>query len=88
MFILRAMPQDGICKTQLCLAGAAENVYELVLYDLLDVGAGGLEVLTGVKVIRMLAEVLADAAGHGCGLVRGAAPRGCRLRRASCRRFR
>jgi len=41
-------------------AGAAENVDKLVLYNLLDVLAGGPEVLTGIEVIRMLAEILAD----------------------------
>ena len=45
-------------------AGAAQNVHQLVADDLLDVGAGGLQVLTGVEVIGMLVEVLTDGAGH------------------------
>ena len=47
------------------LTGAAEDVLELMLDEGLDVGAGGLEVLARVEVIRMLVEVGADRAGHG-----------------------
>ena len=46
------------------LAGAAQNVDQLVTNDFLDVGAGGLQVLTGVKVIGMLVEVLTNSAGQ------------------------
>ena len=45
------------------LTGAAEDVLELMLDEGLDVGAGGLEVLARVEVIRMLSEVLADRSG-------------------------
>ena len=47
------------------LAVAAQDVDQLVLDQLLDVGAGGLQILAGVKVVGMLVEVLTDGAGHG-----------------------
>lgn len=48
-----------------CLAGAAENVHQLVADQLLDIGPGGLEILTGVKLIGMLLHKLTDGARHG-----------------------
>ena len=40
------------------LAGAAQNVDQLVADQFLDVGAGGLQVLARIEVIGMLVEVL------------------------------
>ena len=54
----------------LSLAGAAQNIHQLVANDLLDVGAGGFQVLTGVEMIGMLVEVLTNGAGHGQAQVR------------------
>ena len=50
---------------QLGLAGAAEDVAQLVADELLDVGTGGLQVLARVELVGMLVEELADGAGHG-----------------------
>ena len=50
---------------QLGLAGAAEDVAQLVADELLDVGTGGLQVLTRVELVGMLVEELTDGAGHG-----------------------
>src|SRR5699024_2275830 len=47
------------------LAVAAQDVDQLVLDQLLDVGAGGLQVLAGVELVGVLVEELADGAGHG-----------------------
>ena len=43
---------------KLGLAVAAQHVHQLVAHQLLDVGTGGLQVLTGIKMIGMLVEVL------------------------------
>ena len=58
-------PAAGSLHALLRLAGAAEDVDQLVLDHFLDVVAGGLEVLARIEVIRMLDEVGADGAGHG-----------------------
>ena len=50
---------------KLSLASAAENVAQLVADELLDVGAGGLEILARVELVGMLVEELTDGAGHG-----------------------
>ena len=50
---------------KLSLAGAAEDVDELVADELLDVGACGLEILARVELVGMLVEELTDGAGHG-----------------------
>ena len=47
------------------LAVAAEDVDDLVSDHFLDGGAGGLQVLAGIEVGRMLGKVLADGGGHG-----------------------
>ena len=49
---------------KLGLAGAAQNVNQLVANDFLDVGAGGLQVLTGVELRGLIVEELTDGAGH------------------------
>ena len=46
------------------LACAAQDVDQLVADNFLDVGAGGLQVLTGIEVGGILVEVLTDGAGH------------------------
>ena len=51
-------------KMYLRLAVAAENIDQLVHNHCLDVGAGGLEVLTRIEMIGMLRKILADGAGH------------------------
>ena len=38
------------CDVKLGLAGAAQDVDQLVADNFLDVGAGGLQVLTGIEV--------------------------------------
>ena len=50
---------------QLGLAGAAEDVAQLVTDKLLDVGTGGLQVLAGIELVGVLRHELADGAGHG-----------------------
>ena len=52
-------------RLKLSLASAAENVAQLVADELLDVGAGGLEILARVELVGMLVEELTDGAGHG-----------------------
>ena len=47
------------------LAGAAQDVDQLVSDQILDVGAGGLQVLAGVELVGVLLKELADGAGHG-----------------------
>ena len=46
------------------LAVAAQNVDQLVLDHFLDGGAGGLQILAGVKLGRIVGEELTDSAGH------------------------
>lgn len=46
------------------LAVGAQNVDDLVGHHVLDGLTGRLQVLTGVEVIGMLVEVLADVASH------------------------
>ena len=50
---------------RLGLAGAAQDIDELVADQLLDVGTGGLQVLTGIELVGMLGKELTDGAGHG-----------------------
>lgn len=47
------------------LAGAAQHVHQLVAYQLLDVGAGGLQILAGIELVGVLVHELPDSAGHG-----------------------
>ena len=44
---------------------ATQNVNDLMTDHVLHSLTGGLQVLSGVEVIRMFSEVLADAGGHG-----------------------
>ena len=52
-------------RLKLSLASAAKNVAQLVADELLDVGAGGLEILARVKLVGMFIEEGAHGAGHG-----------------------
>ena len=46
------------------LAGAAQDVDQLVADQLLDVGTGGRQVVTGIELVGMLSKELTDSAGH------------------------
>ena len=59
---------------KLSLAGAAEDVDELVADELLDVGAGGLQILAGIELVGVLVHELTDGAGH-CLLYTSPSPR-------------
>ena len=43
---------------------ATENIYDLVLYELLDGSSCRLEVLSGIELVRVQSEELADSCGH------------------------
>lgn len=49
----------------LCFAATAEDMYDLVTNELLNVFACRLQVLTWVKVIGVLSEVFANCTCHG-----------------------
>ena len=49
---------------ELSFAVAAEDIDDLVSDHVLDSLTGGLEVLPGIEMIRMLREILADDSGH------------------------
>ena len=53
-----------LSRKRLGLAGAAQNVHQLVANQFLDVGTGGLQVLTRIELVGMLVEELTDGAGH------------------------
>ena len=47
------------------VAGAAEDVFDFVADEVFDIGAGGSEVFTWIKFLRVFHEDLANAGGHG-----------------------
>ena len=49
---------------KLGLASAAQDIDQLVADQLLDVGASGLQVLTGIELVGMLGIELTDGSGH------------------------
>ena len=58
--ICKQMPRKGLCGNASGFAGAAENVYDLVLHHFFHHNARVAEILTGIEMIGMLREVLAD----------------------------
>ena len=61
-FLCPPGPFAGGCfvLTILRLAGAAQHVDELMPHQLLDIGAGGLQVLARIELVGMLVHKLAD----------------------------
>jgi hypothetical protein len=43
----------------------SKHIYNLVDVHLLHVLTGGLQILTGIEVVRMLSQILTNGSGHG-----------------------
>ena len=58
------MPSHFSVLVPLCLSVAAQHIHDFVGHQLLDVFTGGLQILAGVKVRRMVIEILPNGSGH------------------------